>query len=89
MPSSFFMKRGAQAPADDKYTRDDTTRTRPRPSDKPRDANTSAAAADATTTARQRRRMSMASTLDVLKHPREWRSRLPAVFNILRFVIYG
>jgi hypothetical protein len=96
------MKPAAESTGEDKFTRDDAPRTRPRPSTttntttkkesekKPTATpNNTHNTTTTSTSERQRRRLSMTPTIDFLKHPSEWRSRLPAIFNIVRFVIYG
>lgn len=91
MTGRSFMKQASTAQDDDKFTRNDAPRTRPRPSRSattPATTTTMREKADPNATPR-RHRMSVTSTLLALRHPREWRSRLPAAFNIARFVIYG
>lgn len=89
MAGRSFMKQASQQQDDDKFTRNDAPRTRPRPT---RSATTPATTmrekADPNATPK-RHRMSVTSTMLALRRPREWRSRLPAAFNIARFVIYG
>jgi hypothetical protein len=76
------IKRTREQADNDPYTRDTTPRTRPRPPPKDTTMETDAN--------RRRKRMSMSSTVfTTLAHPREWRSKLPAWFNIARFVVYG
>jgi hypothetical protein len=88
MPALPFMKR-TKSSGEDKYTRDDAPRTRPRPRTTEQEKRKDNSATPATNNnSRQRRRLSMTSTILAL-NPREWRTRLPAAFNVARFVVYG